>query len=203
MALAFKPAQELGATGTLRSVSRDYEGLNFNAAVPLLGVLLGGLIAAVSSFFAGYVVDQRRHRLDMLKLRLQKLEEVVSGLREIFDGCVGMTATTLMLARWNKPLPTRTPEFKNALDKVSTLIPIYFPELGSIHRTFVQCKGELASAVTELVSIYGGTDPGFEGLTEEQKTKAAEYVVGKASAMIDILKSFDVEVEKIAARLTA
>jgi len=177
--------------------------LNFTLIMPLIGVIVGGVIGATSSFFAGYISDRRKHRMELFRLRFQKLEEATCALSEVFDGCANMTGTTYMKARWNTELPVRTPEFKSALAKVSTVISVYFPEIREAHKEFVQSMGELAVSVFEMTSVYDGNDIGFNTLTEEQKNKAVEYIVQKACNILDTIRSLESQFQKIADELTS
>jgi len=175
--------------------------LNLALIIPLIGVIVGGVIGATSSYFAGYIADRRKYRMELVKLRFQKLEEATCALRELFDGCVNMEGTAYMQARFNTQLPARTPEFKSALAKVSTIISVYFPEIREAHKQFLQSKGELAAAVIELTSVYDGSDPGFDTLTDEQKHKATEYIARKSSNMISTIKSLEIQFQNIGDKL--
>lgn len=170
--------------------------------MPLIGVVLGALIGATASFFAGYLADKRKRRMDMIRLRLEKLEEATYALHEIWDGCVYLTATTLSKARWNSALGTRTPEFKNALAKVSTLISLYFPEAREAHEEFVQRRGSLATVVVEMTSVYDGEKIGFESLTEEQKRKGAELIAQEVDSLLNAVKILESQLQQIATHLT-
>jgi len=174
----------------------------FAVILPLVGVVIGGIIAATSSFLAGYLSDRRRHRLDMLRLRLQKLEDATCALAEIFDGCVQLMGATLLKAVRNADLPARTAELKNAMGKVDSIVSVYFPNLRPIHTDFVQKKGELAAVMIDLVSVYDGSQPGFSSLSDDQRHKAGELVAEKAASMIDAVKGLRVQMHAIADELT-
>jgi hypothetical protein len=130
---------------------------SFTSYLPLVGVLIGGGIAATSSYLSGLLADRRKQRLESQRLRLQKLEDAFLALRQLEDYSANSFGHAIALTRWSVELPKRQPEVTAAIHRLTILLRVYFPELRPLCIQPVSVRGFFAQGLMEISGEQGPT----------------------------------------------